>query len=108
MTDKWCKAMMLLAAAAASVPGGAVAQTANCAPRDVVAQRLAETYGETRQSAGLAANGAVVEVYASGRSGSWTITVTAPAGLTCLVASGRAFETVTDTLTDARTAGADT
>ena len=54
--------------------------------------RLATAYGETRQSTGLGAQGAVMEVFASQTSGSWTITVTLPDGLTCLIASGQAFE----------------
>ncbi len=64
----------------------------NCAPRAAVVDRLATGYGETRQSMGLGANNAVVEVFASNETGTWTITVTTPNGLTCLVASGQAFE----------------
>jgi len=71
---------------------------ANCAPRDRVLERLASAYGETRQSIGLAANNGVVEVFASLESGSWTITVTMPSGVTCLVASGQAFETLAEGL----------
>ena len=75
------------------------AQTArNCAPRDDVVQRLANKYGESRQSMGLGANNAVVEVFASDESGSWTITVTSPAGVTCLVASGQHFEELAEAL----------
>ncbi|WP_443069351.1 hypothetical protein [Sulfitobacter sp. EhC04] len=70
----------------------------NCGPRDVVVTRLAEGYGETRQSIGLGANNAVVEVFASDETGSWTITVTVPGGMTCLVASGQAFEQVAEAL----------
>ena len=73
-------------------------QTRNCAPRDVVVSRLAEGYGETRQSIGLGANNSVIETYASDETGSWTITVTMPGGLTCLVASGQAFERLTEAL----------
>lgn len=73
-------------------------RTNNCAPRDAVIERLSEGYGETRQSIGLGANNAMVEVFASDETGSWTITVTAPGGLTCLVASGQSFEEVTDAL----------
>lgn len=73
------------------------AQQGNCAPRDVVLQRLAEGYGETRQAIGLGANNAVVEVFAS-EQGSWTITVTLPNGVTCLVASGQAYETLAEAL----------
>lgn len=70
----------------------------NCGPRDAVVTRLAEKFGETRQSIGVAANNSVVEVYASHDSGSWTITVTLPNGMTCLVASGQAFETLAEAL----------
>lgn len=70
----------------------------NCAPRDTVLNRLAEKWGETRQSVGLGANGAVVEVFASAETGTWTITVTTPEGLTCLVASGQSFETLAEAL----------
>jgi hypothetical protein len=70
----------------------------NCAPREVVVTRLAEGYGETRQSIGLGANNAVVEVFASDETGSWTITVTSPGGVTCLVASGQAFEELVEAL----------
>lgn len=70
----------------------------NCAPRAAVVDRLAESYGETRQSIGLGSNNAVVEVFASDETGSWTITVTMPGGMTCLVAAGQAFETVVEAL----------
>lgn len=70
----------------------------NCAPRDAVMERLAIGYGETRQSVGLGSNNAVVEVFASDETGTWTITVTQPGGLTCLVASGQSFEILAEVL----------
>lgn len=73
-------------------------QTRNCGPREIVVDRLAEGYGETRQSIGLGANNAVIEVFASEDSGTWTITVTTPNGMTCLVASGQAYETLAEAL----------
>lgn len=88
---------ILLAAVAALIPVGAMAQQ-NCAPRDAVVERLNERYSETRQSIGLGANNAVVETWASLESGSWTITVTMPNGMTCLVASGQGFELVDEDL----------
>ncbi len=69
-----------------------------CGVRDKVVERLAATYGETRRSMGLANNSTVMEVYASEKTGSWTITVTLPNGLTCLVASGDGFEVLAETL----------
>lgn len=77
----------------------AEAQSArNCGPRDAVVDRLADRYGESRRSVGLGSNNALVEVFASDETGSWTITVTSTNGLTCLVASGQAFETIAEAL----------
>lgn len=73
----------------------------NCAPREAVVDRLADGYGESRQSMGLGANNQVVEIFASSETGTWTITVTMPNGLTCLVASGQAFEELAEVLPEA-------
>lgn len=77
-------------------------QNRNCADRDRVVERLSETYGESRQSIGLAPNNSVVEMFASTETGTWTITVTNTAGLTCLVASGQSFEATHGDLTPAK------
>lgn len=93
------KRMILGLAMGATMATAAMAQSRpSCAPRDIVIERLASKYGETRQSIGLGANNAVVEVYASDSSGSWTIIVTSTSGMTCLVASGMAFETLAEAL----------
>ncbi len=70
----------------------------NCAPRADVVQRLAEIYGETRRSIGIARQGAVMELFASDQSGSWTITITMPEGVTCLIATGQSFEALAEAL----------
>ena len=41
---------------------------------------------------------AVIEIFASEETGTWTITVTSVHGMTCLVASGQAFETLAEVL----------
>ena len=74
-----------------------------CAPRDSVLSRLADKYGETRKSIGLGTNNQMVEVFASDDSGSWTITVTLPNGMTCLMATGQAYETMAGLLPAAGT-----
>ncbi|WP_305970432.1 MULTISPECIES: hypothetical protein [unclassified Mameliella] len=85
--------LTLLIFAALSLP--AEAQTLrHCAPRAAVIERLAAMYGETRQAIGLGANGAIMEVFASDGTGTWTITVTMPNGISCLVASGDTFEAI--------------
>lgn len=90
-----------LAFAALATTGAKAQGARNCADRERVVARLADGYGETRQSIGLGANNAVVEVFASAETGTWTITVTAPGGMTCLVASGQAFEALEEDLASA-------
>lgn len=81
------------------VSGPAHAQASqNCGLRNDVIIRLADGYGETRQSIGIGADNSVVEVFASLETGTWTIAVTAAGGQTCLVASGQAFELLNETL----------
>ncbi len=73
-------------------------QNRNCAPRGAVVDRLANTYGESRQSIGLGEQGTMIETFASSDTGTWTITVTTPNGLTCLVASGQSWEEFAEAL----------
>lgn len=68
-----------------------------CGKRDLVVSQLSERYSETRRGMGIANNNAVMELYASA-SGSWTITVTLPDGMMCLVASGQGFEAMSEEL----------
>ena len=71
---------------------------AACSARDKVIAALVSKYGETRHGIGLAANNTVMEVFASDRTGTWTIAVTMPSGVTCLVASGSGYEDVVELL----------
>jgi len=89
----------LVAMLAATHASQAQAQTQNrCAPRAAVIERLATAFSETRQSIGMAANGTVVEIFASTETGTWTITLTRPDGVTCLVADGHGFERIDEEL----------
>ena len=83
-------AILFTALPAQSQPGR------NCAHRDTVVGNLASKYGETRQSVGLTDAG-MVETFASA-SGSWSITVTTPNMMTCMVASGQAWEQLAEAL----------
>lgn len=96
MTDKLF-ALSLGFAGLILATNAAFAQS-QCGNRDTVLATLAEKYGESRRSMGIAANNSVMEVFASEASGSWTITVTLPDGMMCLVASGQSFETMHDAL----------
>jgi hypothetical protein len=72
--------------------------TPQCDTRDRVLAFLADRYGETRQSVGLAGEAAVMELFAAEDTGTWTITMTLPDGQMCLVASGAGYEVVTEEL----------
>jgi hypothetical protein len=92
---------VIFAAAVLIAPIAAQAQGQNCANRDLVVERLAGKYGESRQSIGMAPQGRVVEVFASPETGTWTITITLPNGITCLIASGQSFEQVDEPIAPA-------
>jgi len=63
-----------------------------CAKREQVVQKLEEKFGETLRSIGLHQSDGVVEVYSSDETGTWTILMTRPDGITCLLASGQLWE----------------
>lgn len=81
------------AAAPSAAPNAApnAAPLSACAPRAAVVAQLERKYGETRRGAGLQNRGAVTEVFASATTGTWTIIVTRPDGLSCAVAAGEAW-----------------
>jgi hypothetical protein len=70
----------------------------HCDARDRVVALLAERYGETRRSVGIAGDDAVMELFAAEETGTWTITVTLPDGQTCLMASGVGYEALSEEL----------
>lgn len=95
---------LLTFAAVGLVAANAAEAQQNCGPRAAVIEQLADTYGESRQTIGLGQENRVVETFASLETGTWTITITLPNGLTCLVASGTGFERVDEELQPAGTA----
>lgn len=69
-----------------------------CDSRDAVTALLADRYGETRRSVGMAGEAAVMELFAADDTGTWSITMTLPDGRMCLMASGSNYEAVTEEL----------
>jgi hypothetical protein len=63
-----------------------------CGKRADLVRQLGEKYGESRRSLGLAGGRGVVELFASEATGSWTILITSPQGVACLMAAGEAFQ----------------
>ena len=67
----------------------ALAQIA-CGERTGMIAGLDRTYGESRRGGGLAGQ-AIVEVWASCKTGTWTILKTTPNGWCCVMASGQGW-----------------
>ena len=63
-----------------------------CGKRTDVIRQLGEKYGETRRSLGRSEGRGGVELYASDETGSWTILLTSPQGIACMMAAGEAFQ----------------
>lgn len=62
-----------------------------CGDRNTFLEKLNASYGEQPVGMGLANNGTMLEIATSGE-GSWTILVTRPDGVSCVVAGGEARE----------------
>ena len=71
-------------------PSSAQAQTV-CGERKAIVASLEKTYSEAPISMGLGSNGAIIEILAS-PSGTFTIILTRPNGLTCVMAAGESWE----------------
>ncbi len=86
------KAMMfplaLVITAATATQAGA-----QCGPHREVLKRLAEQHQELPVAVGIADNGRLIEVLASRDGATWTLIVTTPRGVSCLVASGQDWQT---------------
>ncbi len=88
----------LLARAAVALSGLVMTPSAEaegrqtCAARDMVVQKLHDRFGEELKSLGLHQNDGIVEVYSSDATGTWTILMTRPDGMSCLIAAGQLWE----------------
>lgn len=68
-----------------------------CAERPKVVQQLAEQYKESPVAVGVSQNGDVIEVLTAPTGDSWTILITMPNGMSCVVAVGEAWQPVQST-----------
>ena len=64
-----------------------------CAPRSAILTHLERSYSEVPVSQALTDGGGVLERLAA-PAGGWTLIVTTPEGMSCLVASGTAWQTL--------------
>ena len=64
----------------------------SCTDRSSALTHLSKNYQEEPVAMGLASSGGIVEVLTDEKGLSWSIIVTMPTGVTCLVASGEGWE----------------
>ena len=89
----WIASLVL--AGAVSTSPGVSAMNLQCLQRTAVIERLEAASGERPAHAGLASNGALLEVTVS-PDGSWTILLSFPDGLSCPLAAGEAWRSAPD------------
>jgi hypothetical protein len=75
----------------AAAPAETRAQIA-CGERESVVAKLGENFGEVRRGGGVAGASAVFELWASDKTGSWTILMTDTDGMSCVVATGEGWQ----------------
>ncbi len=83
------------AAALVMVPLGATAQedeSMQCAERGGILEVLNSEYNEIARAIGLVSEEAVLEVFVSKESGTWTVLVTDPEGFSCVLAAGEDWQ----------------
>ena len=74
----------------------AYAQSASaCFQRDILVSTLAEKYSEAPTGGGMQNQSQVIEVWSSLKSGSFTIFVTQANGVSCVVATGKHWQSMT-------------
>ena len=81
---------LALSAGLALIANTAVAQP-QCNDRKQVLDLLAQKYKEAPVASGVTNNGGLVEVLTDAKGGTWTIIVTTPQGVSCLVAAGEGW-----------------
>ena len=64
-----------------------------CAPHEEITKSLSQIHAERPVSQGIDARGVMVEVFVA-PAGTWTIVVTEPGGMSCLMAAGEAWESL--------------
>ncbi len=82
---------ILLGAVAASFATAPASAQSVCGDRTEIVSRLESGYEEKASAIGLSGSGGVVELYTSDK-GSWTLLITQPTGVSCLIAAGESWE----------------
>ncbi|PWJ11441.1 hypothetical protein [Jannaschia seohaensis] len=78
----------LIASALLFTPIAASAQETPCGLREDLVAALLDQFGENFSGGGLKDDKAVYEIWTSEEAGTWTLLLTRPNGISCILASG--------------------
>ncbi len=87
-------ALAAVAVAATLASTGQAAAQNLCMPRDKIIEMLNTRYAEEPISRGLASGGQMVEVFSSPDGDTWTLLLTAPDGISCMMAEGQGWSSL--------------
>jgi hypothetical protein len=88
------RTLVLVAAAVSLLALPAFAQPAACSSRDNVLKQLSSQFSEAPIGMGVVGNGGIIEFLSSKAGQTWTIILTMPNGVSCLIAAGESWERV--------------
>ncbi len=75
-------------------PASATQAQSVCMPRQNVIEQLGKQYSEAPIARGLASSGGMVEVFSSPDGETWTLLLTSPQGISCMMSEGQAWMAV--------------
>lgn len=78
-------------AAAFFVSASASQAQPQCGPREILLRQLAEKYGEEPVALGVVHNGSLLEMVMTPDGSTWSMVLTSPSGVSCLVAAGEGW-----------------
>lgn len=88
MFKRLFSAALVFGAAALAPPNLAHAQTATCLPRDALVTQLETRYREHLTGGGMQSSAQLIEIWSSAETGSFTVFITRPNGISCIIATG--------------------
>jgi len=89
-------AVLLLGAVASNHAAAADQQPTACGPRTDVVKALGDRFHETQSAMALTSVGTLLEVLTADDGATWTIIVSRPDGLSCVVAAGQNWQEKSD------------
>jgi hypothetical protein len=81
---------LILIAGSFAHPPAALAQPV-CGSHQSITENLEKSYSEAPVSMGITSGGGIIEAFSSPK-GTWTLVITQPNGMSCLIAAGQDWE----------------